>query len=168
LQSALTTRTLAWKRRKRPPAPAARTRENYLSLSESSGASSNRRVSLRVHPSPASHALPAQTYTTSDYCTPLPTLLNPSGNAQKGTLYPVGGLFAGCRQRSLTRGSRKEGQGRSMRKRPAGRSARITSRSKAVRFADLPVTREFVGFSWRVVRFPGKRQRRAAAAGWGS
>ena len=32
LQSALTTRTLAWKRRKRPPAPPARTRENYLSL----------------------------------------------------------------------------------------------------------------------------------------
>jgi hypothetical protein len=32
LQSAVTTRTLRWKPRKRPPAPAAWTRENYFSL----------------------------------------------------------------------------------------------------------------------------------------
>ena len=34
-------------------------------------------------------------------------------------------------------------------------------------FRDLPLTRRIVGFTRGVVRFPGKRQRRAAAAGWG-
>jgi hypothetical protein len=35
------------------------------------------RVSLRVHPCPASHALPAQTYSTSDHCTPNVALIKP-------------------------------------------------------------------------------------------
>jgi hypothetical protein len=64
LPSALTTRTLAWKRRKRPPAP--RTRENYLSLIRVFRGFVQSSSSLRVHPCPASHALPAQTYSTTE------------------------------------------------------------------------------------------------------
>ena len=52
-----------------------------------------------------------------------------------------------------------------MRNRPAGRSARITSQVKGGSVRDLPVTREFVGFSWRLVHLPGKCQG-SAAAGW--
>jgi hypothetical protein len=49
-------------------------------------------------------------HNNDDYCNPRSTLLNPSGNAQKGDIYPFAGLFAG----SVIGGRRqleKEGEG---------------------------------------------------------
>jgi integrase len=44
-------------------------------------------------------------------------------------------------------------------RRPPSGQRRLVSRSAS--------HKRIVGFTWRMVRFPGKRQRRAAAAGWG-